>query len=168
MHPQLTTLLHEAEYRYLELEDLQKFQTHTVRLSHALAIYNLIQKNEIEIFQNIANLLIKEFKQTEESTIELALCNWLTVLRYCAMAMVLNNRDFLNLRLLEWMKDLVRVRPATVIESRLYEVLIEQLSKVLSAAQMMELNPFLEMAFLEIANNTFFSNGEIANQEQLN
>jgi hypothetical protein len=168
MHPQLKTLLHEAEYRYLELEDLQNFQTHVDRLSDCLAVYSLIENNEVNIFQNVADRLIKEFRQVEESTIEKSLCNWLTVLRYCAMAMVLNNRDFLNLRLLEWLTGLVRVRQDKAIEARLYEILIEQLSQVLSIEQMMLLNPFLEVALVEIADGTIFANSQMANQQELN
>jgi hypothetical protein len=168
MHPQLNTLLHEAENRYLELEDLQNFQTHVDRLGDCLAVYRLIENNEVDIFQKIADRLTKEFRQVEESTVEQSLCNWLTILRYCAMAMVLNNRDFLNLRLLQWLTGLVRVRQNMAIESRLYEILIEQLSQVLSAEQMMVLNPFLEIALVEIADLTVFPNSQMANQQELN
>jgi hypothetical protein len=163
MHPQLTNLLHEAENHYLDLADLERFQLHIDGLSNSLTVYNLIQKDEIRIFQNVADRLIKDFNQTEESAIELAVCNWITILRYCAIAMVLNHHDFLEIRLLESLKDLVAVRQITVIEARLHELLVEQLSQILTPKQLSLLNPFLE-----IANNTLFYNSKILNQQELN
>jgi hypothetical protein len=76
---------------------------------------------------------------------------------------VLNHHDFLEIRLLESLKDLVAVRQITVIEARLHELLVEQLSQILTPKQLSLLNPFLE-----IANNTLFYNSKILNQQELN
>jgi hypothetical protein len=163
MHPQLTTLLHAAETQYLELEDLEKVQNHVNNLNSSVEVYNLVRDNEIEIFQNIADKLVKEFSQTEELTIELVLSNWLVILRYCAMAMMTNNYDLLTVRLLEWLKDVVQAHQNLPLESRTYQLLGEQLSEVLSREQFMLLNPFLETA-----NNTIFAKSEVVERQGLN
>lgn len=161
MHSSLSSLLYEAEERYLEDEDLNNFKSEVDKLSNSIAIHDAIKQHEIQIFQEVADRAIQEFSQTEESAIEAALGNWITILRYCTMALVLDNRDYLDLRLLEWLQGLVKVRQDGAMQVRIYQLLSEQLSQILSAEQKSAIEPLLERA-----NRSIFS--EARTTENLN
>ncbi len=76
--------------------------------------------------------------------------DWLLIVRYCAMAMLLNDTTFLQHRLLEWLTDLVQVHQRKTIDQKIYELLQTQLQQLFKSEQMALIAPFLEQV-----NNTF-------------
>ncbi|NJM74431.1 MAG: hypothetical protein HC852_00165 [Acaryochloridaceae cyanobacterium RU_4_10] len=73
--------------------------------------------------------------------------HWLSILRYGSMAMLLNNMEFLNHRLLEWMPDLLEVYQLRDIEIAFYRLLQVQLKSSLSSTQIDLIKPYLEEAY---------------------
>jgi hypothetical protein len=67
-------------------------------------------------------------------------------MRYCAMAMLLNNPEFLQHRLLEWLSPQIEAYQLEEIESKLYEFLEISLQRLLSQKQLALLQPFLSQA----------------------
>jgi hypothetical protein len=63
------------------------------------------------------------------------------------MAMLLNNPEFLNQRILEWMPDMVQAYQLQDIEKALYRFLQVQLKSSLSEEQLKLLKPYLEDAY---------------------
>ncbi|MUL36851.1 phycobilisome protein [Gloeocapsopsis dulcis] len=145
MHPEIKTLLYEAEDCYLKPEEIKTFKYHVSSLQARLETYELLCEQEVVIFQPIADQLLKTFPQQQE-TLERTLKRWLSVLRYCAMAMLLNNQEFLQRRLLEWLTELVQAHQTQEIEMRLYQLLQTQLKELLTEQQLALLQPFLEQA----------------------
>jgi hypothetical protein len=146
MYPQLKNLLHQAEDRYLEQQEIQHFQYHTASLAQRLEIYELVREQEVAIFQPVANQLLEVFSHQDGKVLEQAVKNWLSVMRYCAMAMLLNNRGFLQQRSLEWMTDIVQARQTQDIDRKISEWLQVELHQVLSGKQMTLLQPFFQQA----------------------
>jgi hypothetical protein len=146
MYPQLKNLLHQAEDRYLEQQEIQHFQYHTASLAQRLEIYELVREQEVAIFQPVANQLLEVFSQQDGKVLEQAVKNWLSVMRYCAMAMLLNNREFLQQRSLEWMTDIAQARQTQDIDRKISEWLQIELHQVLSSKQMTLLQPFFQQA----------------------
>lgn len=146
MYPEIKTLLYEAEDQYLKSSELDTFKYHVLSLSQRLAAYELLRDSELAIFQPIAEQLLATFPQEKQESIERALKHWLAILRYCAMAMLLNNPEFLQRRLLEWLTDLVQVHQTQAIEMTLYQLLLVRLPEFLSNQQVALLQPFLFQA----------------------
>lgn len=161
MYPELQTLLYEAEERYLESEDLELLKVQVVSLKDRMVIYESLRENEIAIFQPIANRLEEKFNKENPNLIEKALQNWLSIMRYCAMAMLLNNPEFLQRRLLEWLEDIVKVYQTESIEKALYQLLQTRLQKILSQEQMALLNPYLKQAKTTLLDNQLENQNKI-------
>jgi hypothetical protein len=146
MHPQIKTLLYEAEEHYLKPEEIETFKHHASSLAQRLETYELLREQEVAIFQPVADQLLEVFPQEKQETLERALKHWLSVLRYCTMAMLLNNQEFLQRRLLEWLTDLVQVHQTQAIEMTLYQLLQVDLKQILSDQQLALVQPFLDQA----------------------
>lgn len=146
MYSELRTLLYEAESNYLQTSDIEQFKKHVASLQERVITYELLREHEIALFQPVADQLLAAFPAEDPQLLERAIKHWLAVMRYCAMAMLLNNPEFLQRRLLEWLTDIVKAHQMTKIENRLYELLQDNLKKYLSGSQLALLHPFLEQA----------------------
>jgi hypothetical protein len=145
MHPEIKTLLYEAEDHYLKPEEIESFKYHASSLAQRLETYELLRDAELAIFQPVADQLLEAFPQQQES-LKLALKHWLSVLRYSAMAMLMDNPEFLQLRLLESLTERVQVHQMQAIETTLYKLLQTQMKEQLSDQNLALVQPFLAQA----------------------
>lgn len=146
MHPELRTLLYDAEVSYLQTPELDNFKAIVASLEERLDTYECLRDQEIAIFQPVADQLLLDFSSENPKVVEQALKHWLSVMRYCAMAMLLNNPEFLQYRLLEWLTDIVQAHQMESLENHLYELLQANLHKLLTVQQLALVQPFLEQA----------------------
>lgn len=146
MHTEMKALLYQAEERYLNPEEIENLKYYTESLAQRLETYELLREQELAIFQPVAERLLEAFPDEKQETLELALKYWLSVLRYCAMAMLLNNQEFFQQRLLEWLTALVQAHQMQVIQVTLYQLLQAQLKILFSNQQLALLQPFLAQA----------------------
>ena len=146
MYPELKILLNDAEQRYLQSEEIETFKHHVASLAQRLAVYELLRDNEIAIFQPIADQLLADFPQQRHENLERPLKHWLAVLRYCAMAMLLHNPEFLQRRLLDWLTDMVQVHQTQAVDMAIYQLLQDRMSEFLSTQQLALMQPFLAQA----------------------
>ncbi|MGK7872230.1 MAG: phycobilisome protein [Xenococcaceae cyanobacterium] len=146
MHPDIEELLYKAEEEYLQTPEIELFKHHVASLAQRLETYECLRDQEIAIFQTVADRLLEAFPQENPQLLERALKHWLSVLRYCAMAMLLNNPEFLERRLLEWLGDLVQAHQMESLETKLCQLLLSRLKEVLSEQQLALVQPFLEQA----------------------
>ncbi|PPS45913.1 phycobilisome protein [Chroococcidiopsis sp. TS-821] len=145
MHSEIKSLLYEAEDHYLTLEEITTAKLCIASLQVRLEIYELLRDQEVTIFQPIADQLLVTFAQNQRD-LEQALKRWLLVLRYCTMAMLLNNQEFLQQRLLEWLIGIVQAHRTQAIETNICQLLQNQLQEHLNAQQLALLQPFLAQA----------------------
>ncbi len=146
MYPELQALIHEAEYSYLQGGDLETLSNHVATLGDKMSAYKVLRDEELTIFQGVADKLENKFLDDSVKKLENSLQHWLLITRYCAMAMLLNNPEFLERRLLEWLTDIVQVRETRTIDEEVYSLLVGQVKKVLSEVQVTYLLPFLTQA----------------------
>jgi hypothetical protein len=144
MYEAITELLYQAEADYLQEPDLRLFSDYIESLSQRLEIYELLREQEISIFQPIANQLNDIFAKEEPQKIELALKYWLSVLRYCGMAMVVNDADYLPYHILEWLSPQIKAYQIQSLSNKLFALLRKRLSKQLSSEQFSLLKPFIQ------------------------
>ncbi|MEK0182585.1 MAG: phycobilisome protein [Oscillatoriales cyanobacterium] len=146
MHPEIEALLNQAENRFLKPEEITAFKRQAALLSQRLKIYEFLRDKEESIFQPVANKLQETFPDEKPEILEKTLRNWLLVLRYCAMAMLLNDRNFIEQRLLDWLSGIVEVHQTHKIQATVCQLLQERLKELLSEQSRAILQPFLDQA----------------------
>jgi len=146
MHPEIEALLDQAENRFLKAEELTAFKRQAATLSQRLKIYEFLREKEESIFQPVANQLEETFPDEKQETLERSLKHWLLVLRYCAMAMLLNDQAFLEQRLLDWLSGIVEAHQTQKIEATICNLLQTRLKELLSEQARAILQPFLDQA----------------------
>ena len=105
----LESILYKAEIEYLEITELNIFNQRALSLERRLKLYELLRDREIEIFEYIAEDLLKNYPQTDELKIALALQYWMSIMRHCCMAMLSNNYLYLENRILAWLPEQIEV-----------------------------------------------------------
>ncbi len=146
MHPDLESLFYKSEEKFLEATEIKLFKHHVASLADRLSLYERLRDQEVAIFQPIADQLLQAFPQEDPKLLEKCLKQWLTVMRYAAMAMLLNNPEFLQRRLLEWLTDVIQAHHTQAIEAKLCQLLQARLKEVVSGAQLGLIQPLLDQA----------------------
>ncbi|MCU0535897.1 MAG: phycobilisome protein [Hydrococcus sp. Prado102] len=146
MHPDLRNLLYDSEIAYLQAADMTRFRNVVASLQERLEVYEYLRDREIEIFQPIADGALAAFPDENPKMLERALKHWLSIMRYCAMAMLINNPEYLQHRLLEWLTDVVQAYQMEAIETYMCKSLKASLQKGLTKPQFALVQPFVEQA----------------------
>ena len=146
MYSDIEQFLYEAEDHYLQPQEIDGFKDSLEALALRLEIYELLRDREISMFQAVADRLQNAFPQEPDERLEKALKHWLAVMRYCAMAVLLNKPEFLERRLLEWLSDVVDAHQMAVVEVQLYQFLQARLAEELTSKQLTVIQPFLDQA----------------------
>lgn len=154
MHSDFRTLLYKAEIAYFDSSDLDQFRAVVDSARLRVQTYRHLRDHEVEIFQPIADGLVAAFPAEDPKLLESALKHWLSALRYCTMAMLINDPDFLKYRLLEWLVDVVQAYGLEAVEQHLYENLQSSLQQQLTEFQWELLRPFLQQAEATLIRQT--------------
>jgi hypothetical protein len=144
MQAELNELLVQAENRYLRTEELLGFKSYAETLAQRLKIYEFLRDREIVIFQPIADQISIIFPQEKQERLEQVLQQWILILRHSAMAMLLNDSEYLQRRVLDWLSGLVQAHDTQPIDTQIYQLLNTRLNELLSPKAMVFIQPFLE------------------------
>jgi hypothetical protein len=144
MQTDFEQLFHQAEHHYLQKPELNLFKQQIGVMKERLATYETLREQEIPIFQAVADRLEMAFERENPRTLERALKHWVSALRYCGMAMLLNNPEHLQHRLLEWLTDQIQAYNIVEIERSTYNFLESELKQTLDEKQYTLVKPFLE------------------------
>ena len=147
MDTALQSLIYAADDHYLSDADLDRFNKDVTSLGERLEAYEYIRDRELSILQPAVDYLTEEFLKSDAKLLERAVTHWLSILRYAAMAMLINNPEYLNRRLLEWLPDLVDVYALRDIELALYRLILVQLKSSLLPEQVALIKPYLDEAY---------------------
>jgi hypothetical protein len=142
----LKRMIDAADDRYLSNAELEDFQTEVQSLRERLAAYESLRDAEIQVFQMVANKLLATFPQEETDVLERAICHWIAIFRYGAMAMLLNDPNHLQIRILEWLAEIVHVQELLSVSDTLYQLLVVRVRKALSEAHFELIRPYLQQA----------------------
>ncbi len=146
MHQHLETLFDEAENRYLKPEELKLLSQYVESLPQRMETYRLLRDQEIELMQQVADQLQVALPQEKTEVLERSIKNALLMLRYCAMAMLLNDDTFVAERLLGWLSRTIQAYDSQKIDATLYRLLNQRLTQVFNPQQMSLLSPPLLLA----------------------
>ena len=146
MNSNIETLLDVAEDRYLKPEELTALGQYVTSLSDRLVIYRTLRDQEVQIMQPVADQLQAQYAQEPTEKLERCIKNALLVLRDCAMAMLLDDNNFVRDRLSGWLTEVTQVYNTQAVDQQLYSLLEAKLAQTLPANQMGLLKPYLQTA----------------------
>lgn len=146
MHPQIAAVFDEAENRYLKPEELKLISQYVASMPERLDAYRNLRDRELEIVQAVVDQLEVTLPQESEENLERCIKNVLLMLRYCALSLLVNDESLVQRRFLDWVSPLAKVYDTKAIDTKLYRLLNQQLSKVLTAKQLGYLSPSLALA----------------------
>ena len=144
MITEIDSLIYQAEAEYLAQTDLGIFKSQILYLEERLKVYERLREVETEIFQHVADRLVNNFPDESPANIKLALKHWLTIVRYCGMAMLSNDSQYLEHRVIDWLPEQIAAYQIQELEQNLYSYLHKRLKKVLAAEEFSILQPYLE------------------------
>ena len=143
---QLNLLFHAAEEGYLQDSELQEYEIAIGNLKERLELYEKLRELEGKLVQRLALNLEESYPNEPPSRLQLALKQWVLVMRYCAMAMLLDDPDFLRYRLLEWLSDVIVAHNLQELENSLNGFLQRRLKKFLTGDERQLITPYLSQA----------------------
>jgi hypothetical protein len=146
MHPQIESVFDEAENRYLKPEELTVLTQYVSSLPGRLEAYRALRDRELEIMQAVADKLVTDMPNESTEILERSIKNALLVLRYCAMGTLMNDEEFIRSRLKNWLGQTIQVYNSYAIDTALYRLLEQALSRAFTPGQSALLLPMLRVA----------------------
>ncbi len=146
MNPALEALFDEPEKRYLQPDELNVLSQYVSSMPERIKTYRQLRDAEIQLMQPVADQLQQRFAQVSEDILKRSIQNGLLVLRYAAMAMLMDDPDFMNKRLQSWLPEMVAAFDTLAVDEALHELLAQRLSATLTAQQFALLSPALAVA----------------------
>ena len=144
MITEIDSLIYKAEAEYLAQTDLGIFKSQILYLEERLKVYEQLREIETETFEHVATQLINNFPDEPQANVKLALKHWLTIVRYCGMAILSNDSQYLEQRIMDWLPEQIAAYQIQELEQNLYSYLHKRLKKVLGVEQFSILQPYLE------------------------
>lgn len=142
----ISSVFDQAENRYLKPKELKLITQYVASMPERLDTYRTLRDRELEIMQAVVDQLQAELPQEAAENLERCIKNALLMLRNCALSLLLDDETIVQRRFLDWVEPLSRIYGTTTIDAKLYRLLNQQLSNVLSANHMRYLSPSLLMA----------------------
>ncbi|MGB7416641.1 MAG: phycobilisome protein [Thermosynechococcaceae cyanobacterium] len=146
MQSDFERFLRDAEDHYLQKSDIAEFKQQVSDLDQRLQTYEYLRDQELKIWQPIADQLQASCPEESPQQLEQALQHWIAALRSGAMAMLLNDPEFLQHRLLEWLTDIAQAHQINALVDQLGQLLEIRLKKMLSEPQWLLIQPYLNQA----------------------
>ncbi|XHX80174.1 MAG: hypothetical protein RBJ76_09680 [Stenomitos frigidus ULC029] len=143
MHPQIETIFDEAEQRYLKAEELGVINQYVHSLPERIDLYRTLRDRELEIMQQVADQLEVALPQETVENLERSLKNALLLLRYSAMGMLLNDENFVQERLLNWLTKTISIYNTQATDTALFRLLNQRLTQALTAKQLNLVGPYI-------------------------
>ncbi len=142
MQSPIDGIFDEAENRYLKPEELQTIGHYVASIAERMSAYRALRDRELDLIQQAADLLQMEMPSVESAALERSIKNGMLTLRYCGMAMLLNDATLVEKRLLSWLRDSIELHQAQGVDAALFHLIRQQLPLSLDAQQLVLLEPF--------------------------
>lgn len=154
MNTDLEALFAEAENRYLKPEELKGLTQYVESLPQRLETYCQIREKEVEIMQAVADQLPRHFPDPSTEDMERSIKNAMLMLRYCAMAMLINNDTLVKERFVDWLSQSIAMYDTQDLDKVLYKLLNQQLMKTLKPDQIKLIKSPLILAQTQLLNSS--------------
>lgn len=143
MQSKFEDLQRAAEDHYLQPTEINQFKEQVGALQDRLALYEVLRDQELAIFQVVAHQQLKESSDIPQADLEKIMTHWISVLRYSAMAMLMDQPAYLENQL-SFYAEILRRDDFSVINHNICLFLKQCLRSVLSEEQLSLLEPFIQ------------------------
>lgn len=145
----LKNLSIEADGRYANSEELEYFKIYFASLNLRLSAYQKIHKSESEIIQKIQDKIQsnqpKVFIKGSTNVNKKWRLDTVRVLRYSAMALLINDPDYLKDRLLVWFSTILQALQVQDLTKLTYQLMAEVIVHYLTPEEQDLFLPILEL-----------------------
>jgi hypothetical protein len=145
MQSPIDSIFDEAENRYLKPEELQGIGQYVASIAERMSAYRALRDRELELIQQAADQLQLDMPGIETAVLERAVKNGMLTLRHCGMAMLFDDQNFVQTRLLNWLKDSIELHQAHGADAAFFGLMKQQVRLSLNAQQMALLEPFFNL-----------------------
>ena len=146
VNPQLETLFSEPEKAYLRPDELNALSRFVSSLPERINFYRRLRNDELALMQAVADALEQQFPQESKERLTRSLQNGILLLRCAAMAMLIDNPDFVSRRLGAWLPEMVAAYDTYAIDTALYQLIKQHLAERFSTPQTSLLFPGINAA----------------------
>lgn len=142
----IEALLIEAEGKYLTAEALDPIKTYVKGWPERRSAYQQLRSSEKTIVLDTLKELQRERPTLSPQVLELCKRDLVLALRHCAMAMLLQEEELLQERLIEWLEEQVRLYDLQDLYTALYRLLQQTLKQQLSPGNLELIRPYVTQA----------------------
>lgn len=135
----------QSENSYLTSKELSSLGRYVSSLSDRLRAYRQLREWETNLIQELVDQLPAEVQQNVES-LEQSIKQTILILRYAALAMLVDDVNLGRRRLEGWLPTMIETYQTQAIDTLLQRSLNQQLPRLLTDAQFALLKPALESA----------------------
>lgn len=146
MNPKLDALFNEPEKRYLNADELSVLSQYVSSIPERMKVYRLLRDQEVALLQPVADALQQQMPDASEAVLERSVRSGLLILRYAAMAMLMDDEQFVDNRLQGWLPEIAKAYNTQAVDQKLFEILTQRLAQALPPQQMSLLKPCLAKA----------------------
>lgn len=145
----LKNLSIEADGRYATSEELDFFKIYFDSFNLRLSAYQKIHKFESEIIQKIQSIIqsnhSKVFMRGSTNVTQKWRLDTVRVLRYSAMALLINDPDYLKERLLIWFSTILQALQVQDLTQLTYQAMAEVIVNYLTPEEQALFLPLIEL-----------------------
>jgi hypothetical protein len=154
MQATIEHIFDDVENRYLPQESLKQVHLYVKSLPERITAYRTLRDRETVILQKVADQLQKTFPDVPQEALERSLRYAMLTLRQCAMAMLMEDHNYLEDQLISWLRESVVIHGTAKVDRVLYSYLKKVMVQALSAKQFTLLNPLVEQVEGAVLNPT--------------
>lgn len=142
----LDSLLIEAEGKYLTQDALDQLKTYVKGWPQRRSAYQRIRSLEKSLVLDTLRDLRQEIQTLSPPIKERCQRDLILILRHAAMAMLLEQEELLQERLIDWMEEQVRLYDLQDTYTSLYRLLQHNLKQQLASADLDLIRPYITQA----------------------
>lgn len=142
----LDILFGEPQKAYLRPEDLNLLSQFVSSLPERINFYRRLRNEEATLLQAVADSLQQQFPEEPEGRLKRSLQNGVLILRHAAMAMLMDDPDFVARRLASWLPEVAQGYGTESIDRALGQLIKQHFAGRFSPQQLSLLFPGIDAA----------------------
>ncbi|MDX2271774.1 MAG: phycobilisome protein [Cyanobacteriota bacterium] len=150
MNSTILEIVRQSEGRYLQPDEMRSLQDYVGSLPHRIAVYQHLQAQETALLDKVISkfqpMLPNLTRQHGPKAWDRCRRDLSMVWRYCCMAMLLNDEDYLRDKLLYWMETILKSFKMRDQCQPAYKLMLDTLQFLFSEEQIKLIRPYLLLA----------------------
>lgn len=156
MNSRVAELMHQSEGRYLRPDELKTLHAYVEGIPKRVRLYQVLQAKEQELLDRVMEkfqpMMPNLIRQHGHLAWERCRRDLSMVWRYCCMAMLLNDEDYLRDKLLYWLETILKSFKMRDHCQPAYKLMLDSLTHIFGAEESEMIHPYLLLAKSMLVN----------------